>query len=107
MILTIFAGVVLILCFVSAVNYYFQKVKYKYATDDVMKKLPFFESPSTWSFFSILLGFLLVALIGLSIGYMGKGLSNFSDQKNTINQYQEDSSSQNSSSQSTDSEQTK
>jgi hypothetical protein len=100
MVLTILAGVTLILCFMSAVNFYFQKQKYKYATEDVMKKVPFFEAPSTWSFFTILLGFVLVFFICLSIWYMGKGLNDFSNQKNTINQYQEDSTSQ-----STDSEQ--
>lgn len=95
MFLAILAGVVLIFCFVSAVNYYFQKLKYKYATDEVMEKLPFLESPSTWSFLSILLAFLLLVIICLEIGYMGKGLSSISNQQNTINQYQEDSLNQN------------
>jgi len=101
MLLPILAGVVLILCFVSAVNYIFQKQKYKYATDDVMKNISFLEAPSTWSFFSILLSFLLLVIIGLSIGNMGRGLSGISDQKDTVDQYQEDSLIQN-----TDNEQT-
>lgn len=95
MVLSILAGVVLILCFISAVNYHFQKLKYKYTTDEVMKTLPFFEAPSTWSFFSILLSFILLVIICLEIGYMGRGLSNVSNQQNNINQYQKDTSIQN------------
>jgi hypothetical protein len=102
MILPILAGIILILCFMSAVNYYFQKQKYKYATDDIMKRLSFFEAPSTWSFFSILLGFVLVFFLCLSIWYMGQGLNDFSNQKNTINQYQQDSTAQTTNSEQTD-----
>jgi len=102
MVLPVLSGIVLVLCFVSAVNYYFQKLKYKYATDEQLKSLTFFEAPSTWSFFSILLAFALVALLCLSIGYMGRGLSDLSDQKNTINQYQEDMTSQDSGSEQSD-----
>lgn len=94
MALPILAGVVLILCFISAVNYIFQKQKYKYATDDVIKKIPFFEAPSTWSFFAILWGFVLIAFIALAIGFMGMGINDFSNQKDTVNQYQEDASGQ-------------
>lgn len=98
MFLTVMAGVVMILCFISAVNYYFQKLKYKYAPDEQIKALPFLEAPSTWSFFTIILALLLVVFFSLSIGFMGRGLSDFSNQKDTINQYQQDSASENSSS---------
>ncbi|MCX7709715.1 MAG: hypothetical protein N2484_07670 [Clostridia bacterium] len=92
----VFLSVAVLLClFVSIVNYFYQRQKYKYSTDEEMKSLSLFESPATWRICIILSALMLVGTIVICSKFVMGGLSNMETQQNTINQYQNDSSYEN------------
>ena len=103
MMLFVFTSVVIIIFFISMINYYFQRSRYKYATEEEKSKLSILESPSTWSIFTFISGFILLIAIIFAIGNMTGGFSNVQKTQDTINQYQNDSSTQSDSTDQSDS----
>lgn len=99
--LPIFVTVIGICFFISIVNFYFQKEKYKYSTEEELKKLPFLKSPSSWLIFAAVSALIIGGTLIMSMVNIMTASTGFDKQQNEINQYQEDLSNQ-----STDSSQT-
>lgn len=91
--LFLFATAILIFFFICIVNYHFQKIKYKYATNEQMKKLTVIEHPNTWMISAFISGVLLLVALIYAIGNVSGGFGNLENTRDTINQYQNDSTS--------------
>ena len=92
MVLVIMAVVALLCLFISIVNYYYQKAKYKYSTDQELKRLTLFEAPSTWGICILASALFFVVTFVLCGKFVMGGFSNMQTQEN---KYQDESSNQN------------
>jgi purine-cytosine permease-like protein len=98
----IFVSVIGICFFISVVNFYFQKEKYKYSMEEELKNLPVLKSPSTWLISAIVSALIIAGTLFMSMANIVNGLSGVENGQNTINQYQDDLSNQNTNSSQTD-----
>lgn len=84
--------------FITTVNCYFQKSKYKYLTKESRKKLNIFNSPTAWMSYSIVIAIIIGTIFCTSFISMTVNFSKVSQQQNDLinqqNQTQTDSSQQ-------------
>lgn len=91
MILVILSVTVLVCLFISIVNFFYQKEKYRYSSDEEIKRLPLFESPSTWRICITVSALILAGTIVICAASVMGGFSNIGKQQDIIDQYQNDS----------------
>lgn len=80
--------------FISVVNFYFQKAKYKYSTKEEIKRLPLSKSPTTWLVCAIISVLVIGGAFTISIKNLMGGFSNIGKQQDTITEYQNEQSNQ-------------
>lgn len=92
---TVFLVTVLGICFfITTVNCYFQKYKYKYLTKDEKQKFNILNSPAAWFAYSFVIAIMIGIIFITSFMTIMNGYTNVGKQQNTINQQQTDTSQQ-------------
>lgn len=74
--------------FISVVNFYFQKQKYRYSPKEEIRRLPLSKSPTTWLVCAIISVIVIGGAFVISIKNITAGFSGLGKQQNSINEYQ-------------------
>lgn len=95
--LTIIVAILGVAFFITTVNFYFQKSKYKYLIKAQKQQLNVFNSPSAWMTYSIIIATAIGIILCYSFIIMTTSFSNVGKQQDSLNQQlqqQTDTSSQ-------------